>query len=59
MEAEENVEDDNPDDFLAALEKEVAQGDAEIQAVLLNSTSVDETCENELLQYLAAPSLPI
>lgn len=56
---QESEEDDSPSDFLAALEKEVAQGDAVIMAVFLNSSSVDETCENELTRYVASPSLLI
>lgn len=53
------MNDDNPSDFLAALEKEVAEGDAANMAVFLNTSSVDDTCENELNRYLASPSLPI
>lgn len=46
-------------DFLAALEKEVAQGDAETMAALFNSSSVEETCQNEFNGYVAAASLTI
>ncbi len=46
-------------DFLTALEQEMAQGDALVQAELFRSSSIDETCENELKCYIAASCLPL
>ncbi len=46
-------------DFLTALDQELAQGDAFLQAEFLRFSSIDEICENDLKRYIAASPLPL
>ncbi len=46
-------------DFHAALEQELAQGDALAQAELFKFFPIDETFEDERKRYIDASSLPL